>query len=256
MRKIIIKGKVYRIYDSIDEMPIVNFQKYNKYLLIDSGIGADVDSIDGHITKIAKLINTDTKKAMQELQNMRQNMFMIANSISPKYLAFTALIHSIDGVKITDLSDSNLKLILNDINGVKHSWLVDFIYSFKKKVETELEIYFPSEFTADAREKEAYDKLKQRTILMLQGIAEEKDTSKEVDEIDSYLFSLYKPKSFIGSESIEVKYDKQFETSCTFISQKTNMDAKKMTVLEFYNTLSNIREQADREAKAYKRIKK
>jgi len=39
MKNLIVNKKVVRVYDSIDEMPIVNFQKYNKYLLIDSGIG-------------------------------------------------------------------------------------------------------------------------------------------------------------------------------------------------------------------------
>jgi HSP90 family molecular chaperone len=83
MKRLLIKNKVVRVYDSIDELPIVNFQKYNKYILIDSGIGSDVDDIDKHIVKIAKLMKQDTKKAMQELQNMRQNMFMVVNQVSP-----------------------------------------------------------------------------------------------------------------------------------------------------------------------------
>ena len=77
MKTITVKGKVIKLYDSIDEMPITNFQKYNKYILLDAGLGSDVDSVDQHIVNIAKLINTDKKKAMQELQNMRQNMHLI-----------------------------------------------------------------------------------------------------------------------------------------------------------------------------------
>ena len=56
MKNLIVNKKVVRVYDSIDEMPIVNFQKYNKYLLIDSGIGSDADDIDAHITRVAKSI--------------------------------------------------------------------------------------------------------------------------------------------------------------------------------------------------------
>ena len=56
MKSLLINKKIVQVYDSIDEMPIVNFQKYNKYLLIDSGIGSDVDDIDAHIVKIAKFI--------------------------------------------------------------------------------------------------------------------------------------------------------------------------------------------------------
>jgi len=49
-------------------MPIVNFQKYNKYLLIDSGIGSDADDIDAHITRVAKFIKAIMPKSLQELQ--------------------------------------------------------------------------------------------------------------------------------------------------------------------------------------------
>lgn len=256
MKTINVRGKIIKLYDSIDDMPIVNFQKYNKYVLLDTGLGSDIDSIDEHIVKLAKHIkSSNAAKAMQELQNLRQNMHMIVCEISPKYMAFAALIHSIDGEHITDLSDDNLKYILDKIRDIKHSWIIDFLTWVKKKLDTELELYFPSSFDG-AKEKEIYDKLKQRVILILQGIIEDTDTSKEVDDIDGYLFSLYKPKSFTGAESAEIKYEKQFETSCMLISQKTGMSAKKMTVLEFYNTLDNIEKQADAEVRAYKRVKR
>lgn len=134
MKKLIFNKKVYTLYDSIEEMPIQNFQKYNKYLLIDAGIGSDADDIDNHIVKLAKLIASDEKKkALQELQNMRQNIWMINNEISPKYMAFAALISSIDGEKVTDLSDDNLKDIIADINKARHSSLINFLYNIKKK---------------------------------------------------------------------------------------------------------------------------
>ena len=82
MKSIIFNNKIIKVYDSIDEMPIVNFQKYNKYLLIDSGIGSDADDIDAHIVKVAKFIKAnDNKKALQELQNLRQNMHMVNSEI-------------------------------------------------------------------------------------------------------------------------------------------------------------------------------
>lgn len=254
MKTIKLRGKEIRLYDSIDEMPIVNFQKYNKYILLDTGLGSDIESVDEHIVNLAKLIKTDLVKATQELQNLRQNMHMIVSEISPKYMAFAALIHSIDGKVLENLSDDNLKQVIYELREIKHSVITEFLIWVKKKLDTELETYFPSDFN-NAKQKELYDKLKQRTIIILHGIIEGKNTSEEVAEIDSHLFSLHKPKSFIGPESAEVKCDKQFETSCMIISQKTGMKAKEMTVLEFYSALSNIEKQAEAEAKAYKRIK-
>ena len=256
MKVVTIKGHTVKLYDSIDELPIVNFQKYNKCILIDSGLGSDIDSVDSHIVNIAKFINSDNKKqALLELQNMRQNLYMIVSNVSPKNLAFAALIHSIDGEEQKDLSDTHLQELIDIINESEQSILSNILLGLKKKLSTELEIYFPSEFDS-AKEKEAYSKLKMKLILQLQEVAEDIEKASEIAEIDKFLFSLHKPKNFTGKESEEVKYDKQFESACMIISQKTGMNAKSMTVLEFYNTLSNLQKQAEAEKKAYRRNKK
>ena len=254
MKKITINRKVVKLYDSIDEMPIVNFQKYNKYLLIDSGIGSDVDDVDSHIVNIARLVKTDVQKALRELQNMRQNLHMINAEISPKYLYFAALIHSVDGKEITDLSDDNLKEVLQALKEVKHSFVVDFVEWVKKKVDAELEVYFPGEFN-DVREKEAYDILKKRTLLVLDSIVNGTDTEDEVVALDKTAQDKYKPKTYTGSDSVEVKYDRNFESTCLLIIQKTGADAKRMTVLQFYNAVDNIKKQTEAEMKSLKRVK-
>ena len=256
MKSLLINKKIVRVYDSIDEMPIINFQKYNKYLLIDSGIGSDADDIDAHIIKIAKFIKANnSKKALQELQNMRQNMYMVNSEISPKYLAFAALIHSIDGKEVNDLSDDGLKKLLHDLKDIKHSKVINFLLWLKKKVTNELETYFPGDFV-NPKEKEAYDKLKNRTLLVLDSIINNTDNTKQIESIDTMMLNMHAPKVFIGSESVEVKYDKQFESTCLLIAQKTNMDARKMTVLQFYNAIDNIKAQAEAEAKSLKNHKK
>lgn len=253
MKKIILNDKIIRLYDSIDEMPIVNFQKYNKYLLIDSGIGSDADDIDAHITKVAKFINSgDKKSALMELQNMRQNMHMVNNELSPKYLAFAALIYSINDKVQTDLSDENLKDILLSIKEIKHIAVIEFLNWLKKKVSTELELYFPGDFTS-VKEKDLYDKLKQRTLLMLDSIENDTDNSESIAELDLILFKASAPKAYVGKESVEIQYDKQFESACFIISQKSGLNAKKLTVLQFYNALDNIKRQLEAESKSFKR---
>lgn len=256
MKNLIVNKKVVRVYDSIDEMPIVNFQKYNKYLLIDSGIGSDADDIDAHITRVAKFIKSNNaKKALQELQNMRQNMYMVNSEISPRYLAFAALIYSVDGKEVNDLSDDGLKKLLQDLKDIKHSKVIDFLLWLKKKVTSELETYFPGDFV-NPKEKDAYDKLKQRTLLVLDSMINDTDNSEQIETIDMIMLNMHSPKSYIGSESVEIKYDKQFESTCFLIAQKTSMDAKKMTVLQFYNAVDNIKQQLEAESKSVKRHKR
>lgn len=135
MKTLKVNGKTVKVYDGIDEMPVVNFQKYNRCLLIDSGIGSDVDSVDSHIVKLARLVHAgDKEKALQELQNLRQNLYMINNCISPKHMAFAAVVHSVDGTEVTDLSDDGLKLLMESLNGERHGFFIDAVYGLKKKL--------------------------------------------------------------------------------------------------------------------------
>lgn len=241
-----------KLYDSIDDMPIINFQKYNKFLLIDSGVGSDLEDIDLHITKIANYIQNDRSLAIQELQNMRQAMYFVNQEISPRFMAFTALIYEIDGERLTDLTDDNLKAILTKLTEVKRGWLEKILDEIKKKVNTELETFFPAIFD-NAKEKEAYDKLKHRTNLVLDSIINEKNNAKEIRDVDSFLLNLSKPKPFYGSKSAEVQYSKQFENTCISITQRLNINAKALTVFEFYTTLEQLKKQLDNEIKAAKK---
>lgn len=90
-------------------------------------------------------------------------------------------------------------------------------------------------------------------MLQLQELTADEDNSEQIAKIDDLIFGLHGPRKFVGKESEEIKYDKQFESACMVISQKTGMNAKTMTVLEFYNTLLNIQKQTEAERKAYKK---
>lgn len=138
--KTIDTGKhVIKLYDSVDELPISAYQRYNKFLLIDAGIGSSVDDFDAHIVKLAKLIGANEReKAAQELQNMRQNLYMINSKISPKYLAFAALIYSVDGKRIEAASDDDYHELLAKIQEIPHGLLTKTLDWLKKKLPTSL----------------------------------------------------------------------------------------------------------------------
>lgn len=132
--KLINKKKVV-LYEDVEELPILNFQKFNKYLLLDAGIGSDIDDVDGHIFKIAKFLNANNiEKAYTELQNLRQNIAFISSEISPKFLAFATLIHSINGKRLMDLSDTNLKAIIAELNAEKASKVLSILEKIKKNL--------------------------------------------------------------------------------------------------------------------------
>ena len=93
MRKIVLAKHKVELYDSIDELPIVRFHKYNKMLLIDAGVGSDLSDWDAHMEKVVRYCRLNQPdKAEKEIGNIRQNIYFIQSEISPKHLAFAALV--------------------------------------------------------------------------------------------------------------------------------------------------------------------
>lgn len=96
MKECIINKHNVVLYDSIDELPMLRFHKYNKMLLVDAGVGSDLSDFDRHIEKVIRYLNSPTPNmATVELENMRQNIYFIQSEVSPRHLAFAVLVKSI-----------------------------------------------------------------------------------------------------------------------------------------------------------------
>lgn len=255
MKDVIVNKIRIKIYDSIDELPIKRFHKYNKFMLIDGGVGSDINDINSHISKILKYIVKDDKKnARVELENMRQLLYLVTEELSPKHLSFAALVYEINGVKVTDISDDGLKNVLKKLGTVKKKWFDNMIESLKKKIDEDLTLYFKNEFET-SNIKEYYDKLKKRTLLQLNELINEVDEITEIEKIDDALILFFNPKDF-GSGSVEVEYDTNFETMCLVISQRLNLNPKDMNVMEFYSSFEYVKKMIKEESKNNRRIKK
>lgn len=255
MRTIELAGKKVEIYDDIESLPITRFHKYNKMLLVDSGIGSDMSDFDRHIEKAMSFAKSKTPQmAVTELENLRQNVYFVQNNISPRYLSFAALVKSIDGTPCDDISDDGLQKIVDILSDATNEELADQIGAVKKKIDDELRIYFPSLFD-DAAIKEYYDKLKARTVAILdtvvKGEATEKDMS-EIGKITDALITYFSPGVYSGSESLEIKHDRNFEEMCILLSQHLHVDPKKFSVLEYYSAFEYIKKQAKNANKARK----
>lgn len=247
MKTIKLAGKSVEIYDAIDELPIIRFHKYNKMLLIDAGVGSDLADFDKHFERILQYLNLkDTKAAVTELQNLRQNVYFIQSNISPRNLAFATLVKSVDGKECNDLSDDGLRKTLELFNDAPAKAFASEADAVKKKIDEDLRLYFPKLFD-DAAVKEYYDQLRKRTLLVLHSVINGKATEKETDEINkltTLLITYFNPKIFQGSESVEIKHDKDFEDMCLVISQNLHVDPKKFTVLEYYNAFEYLKDMA------------
>lgn len=252
MRKVTLGGHTVQLYDSIDELPMVRFHKYTKMLLVDAGVGSDINDFDRHIERAALYIRKgDNENAAKEMENLRQNVYLILQEQSVRDLSFACLVAAIDGKECADLSDDSLAEVLHMLGGAPRKDIADSLESAKKKIDGELATYFPDLFD-DVAAKEYYDIMKRRTLAVLQGIIDDNldEFKQQVDEMTERMILYMNPKSFVGKASIEIHHDKSFEDMCLLITRDTHADAKKMTVLEFYNGYEFIVRQAKKANKA------
>lgn len=134
MRELILHKGLTRTkilyYCDIDQLPAERFSKVNKFWMLHDELGSSFEDIDRiHITRI--LLSLDDKsKAKKVVDNMRVLIHNIINEVNPESMAFACLIHSIDGVELTDLSDENLQRTIKYLSG--RGLTVDVL---KKKVK-------------------------------------------------------------------------------------------------------------------------
>lgn len=137
MKQLIHNEHKILIYDSIGELPIERFQAFNKYLLLDSGIGSDFNAINQRLHSLSRLIGTDRKNdALKEIANLSQAINFIIANVSPEMYAFVCLCRQIDGKDITDLSDEGIKSTLSMLNKIEipNNILTRWLYGAKKKL--------------------------------------------------------------------------------------------------------------------------
>lgn len=244
------------MYDGIDELPIVRFHKYQKLLLVDSGIGSDIASFDQRIEKTRRfLMAGKPDKAQQELENLRQCVFMIQNGLSPKHRAFAALVAKLDGRECTDISDDALDAIVTALNDAPVEQMAARLDAAKKKIDGELMLYFPRLFD-NSEIKEYYDLMRKRTLAVLENIIAglpAPDTTDSVEKLTTALVIYTQPKTFTGSDGLEIQFDRQFENLCLALSEQLHVKPKEYSVLEFYNAFDFLQERAKKAEKAQKR---
>lgn len=245
MKEVTLNGHHVKLYESIDELPIVRFHRYNRMLLVDAGIGSDINDFDNHIERAVRYIkNGENDNAAKELDNLRQNVFMVMSEQSVGDLSFACLIVSIDGDPCEDISPEGLAKVVQRLGGVSRKELAEQNQSVKKKIDSELVLYFPSLFD-DVTVREYYDVLKRLTVARLENVEKHDEALQaEIDKLKDKLVLFHKPKVFTGHDGLEVRHDKEFESMCLAITKETGTDAKRMTVLEYYNAYEYLRKKA------------
>lgn len=146
MREIRHNGHRIVIEDDISRLNIQRFQHFNRWLLIESGIGSDLEAINSRLSNVMNYIRLEEKeKALKEVANLSQAMAFTMQNISPEMSAFICLCDSIDGVKVNDLSEEGIKRYVEILGKKKiplgkiREWLGDA----KKKLKAIQRLFSP-----------------------------------------------------------------------------------------------------------------
>ena len=151
----------------------------------------------------------------------------------------------IDGKPMDDLSEQGLCEVCKMLGGTPRVDFTKELDEVKKKIDSELTTYFPDLFD-DAGAREYYDTMKRRTVAVLENIIEGETEARDrmIESMTEMMVLYVKPKTFAGRQSVEIQHDKEYESMCLTISRETHADAKKMTVMEYYNAYEYIRRMA------------
>ena len=210
MREVKVGKHKVVLYNSIEELPMARFHKYNKMMLVDAGLGSDLNAVDGHIERAVAFIKNDRRQeAATELENMRQAIYLVMQQVSPRHLSFAVLVKSVDGMACDDISDNVIEKEYYDL--------------MKRRTQAMLDA-------------------------VLNGDTEEQ--REVIGRLTDELVMFSKPRSFTGKDSAEVTYDKQYEDMCLTMSQQLHQDPKKYTVMEYYNAYGYIKKQLKRQKRA------
>lgn len=134
-------------YDSIEEMPHRRYMKFNKEMMRSNEVGNTMADVIKRINRAMGFIGAnEADKAMKELSNARMAFSYSQAELEPKGLALAAMVKSINGVEIDDITTSGLQKTLDLLQriGITKKELEDTADGIKKKSNKSLKYSFLS----------------------------------------------------------------------------------------------------------------
>lgn len=256
MEKVKIGKHTVELYEGIKELPVSRFQVYQKLLLIDAGVGGDITALDKRLEKTRRhLMAGETKEAEQELENLRQCVYLIQSGVQPRHRAFAALVRSVDGEVFEDATDAAIERITELLKDASQGEIDGQMVSVKKKIEAELTLYFPTLFD-NPEQKQYFDLLKARTMAVLEAIKNGVDNPEAAAEAQTTaLLTFEKPKRYDGPDGVEVMNDRNFEDVCIALREQLHFEPKGATVFEYYSAYDFLQRRGKEAEKREKRAK-
>jgi hypothetical protein len=139
MKIINLNGTTIELYDDFKELTVKRHRAFQKYILIDIGVGTDFQDIIKHFEKLHFFLSSDKNDfAKKEAENLHYAMHEMVNEVDYKCYSFACLIHKYDGKPVENYSEEYLDTVLNDLDalGLTQAMVEEYLDQIKKKLIT------------------------------------------------------------------------------------------------------------------------
>lgn len=126
------------LFDSIHNLPILRFQRFNKYQMQTVEIGNTFGDYDQRTVKILQFLKKGmTKEAIQELENRRQTVFNAFNEFAPSGKTFAILVKRIDDKYYNTFAPDDLNRCLEHLERIEYGFAnsMETLKDVKKKLK-------------------------------------------------------------------------------------------------------------------------
>jgi hypothetical protein len=241
------KNHEIEIYDSIQNLPVLRFQKFNKYQMIASEIGNDFADYDKRTEKaLAFLHKNMVQEAIQELNNRRQTVFNAYNEFTPIGKSFAVLIKRIDKQVYEMYAPDDLDAILKHLNDIGFNFKTSMIKlrEVKKKIETELVVYYPNFFPKNTEQNKSYLRVSRVNAMLDMIINNDDSYSERVFEIEKEILEDDKPNiwNVWQDNNMERVLEVDFQKFGISVMELSGQNLTEITTFTFYATVEHLKE--------------
>ena len=236
------------VFDSVHKLPFLRFQRFNKYQMQSIEIGSSFSDYDQRTGKIIQFLKKGMiPEAIKEMENRRQTVFNAFNEFSPMGKSFAVLVKRIDNVEYKDFTPDDLDRCLKHLTKIEFDFEKSILTlkEVKKKIETELVVYFPKQFPKNGNIEFTALRIVRIDTLLDSIIEHEKpgheekifNAEKELLEHDlPNVWNIWKENNM--ERTLEVD-SRKFGIAVT---EMTNQNIEEITTFTFYASVEHLQE--------------
>lgn len=242
------KGVKITFYASAKECPIDRYIEFQKYLIIESGIGSSISDVSLRYSKIKAFIEEGKlQDALIENENAFKCVNSALNGVSYMSIAFACLVATMGGEICEDLTEEGLQLVAEKIKtcGLTQQNLEDSIEDVKKKINDELNSFY-SDNQINIDLLDYLSKIKKYILVVAESYSNlEPENLDDVKHAYNWFLTDGGSKNFRvdDKENCVIQIEKQFHSLCSVMEQNNVVNPEKCTVLQFYGKIYYINKQ-------------